>query len=119
MSSANFVAPTHFDRASTLRKGLPTTLKSFSSRTPSSWARPLPLLPCPLFVAIDTFSRQFHLFAAHAGRGQLDRLVDYDVAGAAAEVAAQRLFDLCARRLRVLRKQLFGDEEEAGRAVAA
>src|SRR6266550_812150 len=31
MSSANFVWPVHFARASTLRKGLPTTLKGFAS----------------------------------------------------------------------------------------
>src|SRR5438874_11961220 len=30
MSSANFVWPVHFARASTLRKGLPTTFKGFS-----------------------------------------------------------------------------------------
>jgi hypothetical protein len=29
MSSANFVWPVHFARASTLRKGLPTTLSGF------------------------------------------------------------------------------------------
>ena len=36
MSSANFVAPTHFDRASTLRNGFPTTLKS-SGRAAEGW----------------------------------------------------------------------------------
>src|SRR3989442_3002216 len=30
MSSANFVWPVHFARASTLRKGLPTTFKGFA-----------------------------------------------------------------------------------------
>src|SRR5687768_628455 len=103
MSSANFVAPTHFARASTLRKGLPTTLKS-SGRAPAPFdfapparARPLPLPSCPLLVAIDALSRQLRLFAPHPGGGQLDRLVDFDVAGAAAEVAAEGLFYLVAR----------------------
>src|SRR4030095_3481462 len=32
ISSANFVWPTHFARASTLRKGLPTTFNSFFLR---------------------------------------------------------------------------------------
>src|SRR5829696_8904485 len=122
MSSANFVAPTHFERASTLRKGFPTTFKSCarSAWVPSSFlTRPLPFPSCPLLVAIDALSRQLQLFAAHLRGGQLDRLVDFDVAGAAAEVAAEGLFDLVAGGRGVLREQLLGDEEEAGRAVAA
>src|ERR1041384_2439172 len=53
MSSANFVAPTHFERASTLRKGRPTTLISFESAAlaPPDF-EPLPLL----FVAMKTLS---------------------------------------------------------------
>src|ERR671927_631750 len=127
MSSANFVAPTHFERASTLRKGLPTTLKSSGRRPrpfdlaapPSGLTRPLPLPVLPLLVPIDALSRELGLLAAHPRGGQLDRLVDFDVAGAAAEVPAQGFFDLFARRVRVLSEQFLGDEEEAGRAVAA
>ena len=69
--------------------------------------------------SVNTRARHFSLFAAHARRGQLDRFVDFDVARTAAEVPAQSLFDLVARRLGVLRQKLFGNEEEAGRAVAA
>src|SRR6185503_8320703 len=100
MSSANFVWPVHLARASTLRKGLPTTFIG------------LPLL-CPLFdiqnlvrqaaslsisgrltacrtkdsfQTVDTLARQFHLFPAHARRGQLDCFINLDVAGAAAKI---------------------------------
>src|ERR1051325_8474058 len=128
MSSANFVAPTHFERASTLRNGRPTTFISLSASAPRPFAfapsppartRPLPFPLCPLFVAIDALSGEFCRFAAHPRGGEFDRLVDFDIAGAAAEVSAEGFFNLVARRLRVLREQFLGDEEEAGRAVAA
>ena len=54
-----------------------------------------------LFVAVDALARQLGLFAAHARGGQLDRLVNLDVAGAAAEVAGEGFFDLFARRVGV------------------
>src|SRR3712207_6544670 len=82
MSSAKRVCPVHFERASTLRKARPTTLKSFSS---CAYA-PLTFAPSPfafasnsiLFVTIDALSRERGLLAAHPCGGQLDRLVDLD-----------------------------------------
>src|SRR6185295_14453508 len=81
MSSANFVWPVHFARASTLRKGLPTIFNG------------CPFLPLPfliieneklsalirgliLFVPINAFARQFHLFPTHASCGELDGFID-------------------------------------------
>src|SRR5215210_7435239 len=103
MSSAKRVSPTHFERASTLRKGRPTTFKSL----PSAACAPLTFAPVPfcpsLLVAIDTLSRENRVsLAAHFRGGKLDGLVDFDVAGAAAEVPRQGFFNLVARRTRVL-----------------
>src|SRR5581483_5357440 len=67
-SSANFVCPTHLERASTLRNGLPTTFKSF------------------LFAAIEHLRGNFNIFVAQPGCGKLDRFVDLDVAGASTEI---------------------------------
>src|SRR5205823_10785703 len=70
-SSANFVAPVTLAVASTLRSALPTTRSSASP--------------------IQRLRHRLGAFAAHASRRQFDRLVDLDVAGAAAQVAGQRL----------------------------
>src|SRR5579862_385614 len=105
MSSAYFVCPVHFAVASTLRKGLPTT------RRP---ARLLPLLP-----AINTLLRSFRLLAGHPGGSQLHRLVDLDVAGAAANVSRQSRLDSIARRPRNLLQQGFRCEEHSRRAISA
>ena len=40
-----------------------------------------------LFVSVNTFTRQFHLFTTHSGRRQLNRFVNLDVAGAAAQIS--------------------------------
>src|SRR5207248_6737733 len=93
MSSAKRVCPVHFARASTLRNGLPTTFNGASFRP--FWPSPFD----PLFVAIDAFCRERRLFAAHPRRRKFDRFVDFDVAGAATEIAAQGFFDLYARRV--------------------
>src|SRR5688572_20393685 len=55
----------------------------------------------------------------HAPRGQLDRLVDLQVAGAAAEVARERALEPLARGLRLLVEERLRGEQEARRAVAA
>src|ERR1051325_392011 len=78
MSSANRVCPVHFARASTLRKGFPTTLFG------------LPFVP--LFIAIDYLFCRLGLFATHARGGQFYRLIYFNVAGTAAKVPRQRFF---------------------------
>src|SRR6266849_6510692 len=78
-SSANRVAPVTFATASTLRSAFPMTL-------------------C---LAIQRFPFRLGFLTPHPRRGQLDCLVDLDVAGAATQVACERLFDLVARRLRI------------------
>src|SRR5882672_9414009 len=88
-SSANFVTPVTFATASILRRALPMTLNAAKG--------------CP----------------SHALGGQLDRFVDLDVAGAAAEVAGEGVLDFVASRLGVRSEQGFGGEEKRGRAVAA
>src|SRR5207248_3189105 len=98
-SSANFVAPVTLAVASTLRSALPTTRSSASP--------------------IQRLRHRLGAFAAHASRRQFDRLVDLDVAGAAAQVAGQRLFDLIARRSRVAREQRLRGEEKRRSAIAA
>src|SRR5437870_9969785 len=92
MSSANFVWPVHFARASTLRNGLPTTFSGFPllpffillvmshgfirinadlqkiiSKHPIGISiREIHVHLWPiLFAAIQTLPRQFHLFPAH------------------------------------------------------
>ena len=49
-----------------------------------------------LFQSVNRFTRQLHLFTAHSRRRQLNRLVNFDVAGAAAQVSGQGFFDLIA-----------------------
>src|SRR6187549_1073146 len=53
------------------------------------------------------------------GGGMLDGFDDVDVAGAAAEVAGDRLADLLLRRVRVARQQGGAGEHHPRRAVAA
>src|ERR1041384_554473 len=116
MSSAKRVCPVHLARASTLRNGLPTTCNGSTFR-PLRLCLPSPF--DPLFVTIDTFCGERRGFAAHACGGEFDRFVDFDVAGAATEIAAQGFFDLCTRRIGLLREQFFRHEHEAGRAITA
>src|SRR6267378_2565967 len=91
-SSANRVAPVTFATASTFRSAFPIIRRSDGLTAGRSDA----FLP-----AIKRFSSWFGLFPAHAGRGQLYRLIDLDIAGAAAQVAGERLLDLVTRRLRI------------------
>src|SRR5947199_410783 len=60
----------------------------------------LPTFP-RLAVAIQRFPGGLRDFPTHPCRSQLDRLVDLDVTGAAAEVARQSVLDFVACRLGV------------------
>src|ERR1041384_6658217 len=86
-SSANFVAPVTLAVASTLRSGLPTTAKAAVGR---SGGRAVCFLP----DAIQRLRSRLRFLPPHARCGQLDGFVDLDVAGAAAQVARQRVLDL-------------------------
>ena len=79
MSSANFVWPTHFARASTLRKGLPMVVK-FLATDDTDKKR-------SLFEAVDALLREFDFFAAHACGGEFHCLVDFNITGAATQVS--------------------------------
>src|ERR1044072_3912607 len=105
MSSANRVWPVHLARASTLRKGLPTTFFGF------------PLLP--LFITINYLSGRLRRFAAHARCSQFDRFVNFYIARAAAQIPRQRFLDFFARRLRILLKQFFRSQKKTRRAIPA
>src|SRR6185295_18068520 len=111
MSSANSVCPVHLARASTLRNGLPTTLRSFRSLRVAALFF--------LLIAVDAFFGWLCFFAAHARRREFDRFVNLDVAGTAAKIAGERFLDLIARRQQIALEQLFRGEQEAGRTVSA
>src|SRR5713226_1462121 len=55
-----------------------------------------------LFQTIQALARQFHFFTTPPRRRQLDRLVDFYVAGAATKISGQRFLDLIARGARFL-----------------
>src|SRR5687768_13104681 len=78
-SSANFVRPVTLATASTLGSDFPTTRRSAEEGV-------LPL-------AIQRLPRRHGVLVPHPLGGELDRFVDLEVAGAAAEVAAQRFDD--------------------------
>src|SRR2546421_13018800 len=102
ISSANFVWPVHLARASTLRKGLPTTLSGFPwlplfvmivgaglvpARLflwPNGQGRALPLHS---FETKNALTRQLLLFTAHPRCRQLNGFVDFDIAGTAAQIS--------------------------------
>src|SRR6266851_1497073 len=118
-SSAKRVAPVTFATASTFRSAFPMTLEGWTvgmleGGLPSNF----PTFP-RLRVAIQRLPRGLREFASHPRRGQLDRFIDLDIAGAAAEVTGERVLDLVARRLRIGFEERFGGEEESGRAVPA
>src|SRR2546425_12407564 len=69
--------------------------------------------------AIQGLRCRLRILAAQASGCQLDGFVDLDVAGAAAEVARQRLFDLVTRRTRARRQERLGGEEKRRCAIAA
>src|SRR6267378_7385281 len=96
-SSAKRVAPVTFATASTFRSAFPMTL-------------------C---LAIQRFPFRLGFFAPHARRRQLHRLIDLDVAGAAAKVAGERVLDLVARGIGIGLEECFSGEQERGGAIAA
>src|SRR5690349_6663063 len=100
-SSANCVVPVTFAVASTFRSAFPTTRR--------------PGLP----EAIQALACGLGGLTPHAGGGQLHGFVDLDVAGAAAEVARQRAFDVVPVRTGVSGEQRLGGEQERRRAIAA
>src|SRR5664279_4741818 len=91
-SSAKSVWPVTLAPASTFSRGVPTTA---NFRSPSATR------------------------ALHPPGGELHRLVDLQIAGAAAEVARERVLDLVARRARIRGEQRLRGEEKSRRAVAA
>src|SRR5881628_812658 len=103
-SSANFVTPATLAVASTLRWAFPTTRRASGGFLPPS---------------IQRLLRRLRVLASEAGRGQLHRLVDLDVAGTAAEVAREGLLHLVAGRPRALGEQRLRGEQKGGGAVAA
>src|SRR5438034_7346118 len=102
-SSANRVTPVTFAVASTLRWALPTTRK------------PAALLP----DTIQGLRCRLRVLPAHASRRQLDRFVNLDIAGTAAEVARQCLLDVVSGGSGVGGEQRFGGEEKGRGTVAA
>src|SRR3989442_12774381 len=103
-SSANFVTPRTFAVASTLRSAFPTTRRAVG-RSAAFLPRAIQRLPCRLCA-----------LTPQTGRRQLHRLVDLDVAGAAAEVARQGLLDPVAVAARAVREE-GGAGERAGRGA--
>src|SRR6267143_4160279 len=96
-SSAKRVAPVTFATASTLRSAFPMTL-------------------C---LAIQRFPFRLGFFAPHARRRQLHRFIDLDVAGAAAKVSRERVFDFVARGFGIGLEECFSGEQKRRRAIAA
>src|SRR5207237_7644075 len=127
-SSANFVTPATLAVASTLRWAFPTTRRA-DGRTGGradggsvpfpSGGPPVRLSALFLPDAIQGLRDRLRVLASEAGRGQLYRLVDLDVAGAAAEVAGEGLLDLLPHRPRVPGEQRLGGEQKGRGAVAA
>src|SRR5205807_10387513 len=108
----NFVWPVHFARASTLRKGLPTTLRFpllpfvvivvGAGLVPArfqDFAGRHKAYPYNSFTSIQTLARQLHRLAAHSCRGQFNRFIDFDVASAAAKIPRQSFLYFITRRL--------------------
>src|SRR5467141_285218 len=73
------------------------------------------------FATASTLRRAFPmtLCMLHPLRGQFDRFINLDIAGAAAQVAGERVLDFCTCRLGIGGEQCLGGEEKGGRAVAA
>src|SRR5918994_1376391 len=91
----------------------PTTVWPASSRR---CAMPAPMAPSP---AKPTRSISLNIATPQLAGGVLDRLDDPQVAGAAAEVACERLAELLVARVRVLAKKRLHRHEEARRTEAA
>src|SRR5207248_2634239 len=126
-SSANRVAPVTFAVASTFRSAFPTTRsppRSDGRTVGLSDRNALSVRPsdCPTvrrLPAIQALRCRLRVLAPQSSRGQLHRLVDLHVAGAAAQVARQGLLHLVTRGSRVLKEKRFGGEQECRRTIPA
>src|SRR3954462_1748164 len=107
-SSAKRVSPVTLPRASTRRSGFPSTLKGRGS------------LPAIGRSPVDGGKkRRGSGLAAQRAGGSLDGVDDLEVAGAAADLAGERLGDLVARGARIAIEQPLRRDQHSGRAVAA
>src|SRR3954451_23747101 len=119
-SSANLVAPVTLARPSTRRNGLPMMLVSrCGSSSSSGFSSGSAMMIVPVVVPIKGFVRGCPVLAAHPGGGPFHPFEDLEIAGAAAEVAGERLADFFAAWGWVLGEQGFGGHQDARRAVAA
>src|SRR3954469_8330745 len=119
-SSANLVAPVTLARPSTRRNGLPMMLVSrCGSSSGSGFSSGSAMMIVPVVVPIKGFVRGCPVLAAHPGGGPFHPFEDLEIAGAAAEVAGERLADFFAAWGWVLGEQGFGGHQDARRAVAA
>src|SRR5438876_4530169 len=89
-SSANRVPPVNFATASTLRSAVPMIRR---------------------LSAIQRFPGGLCDFPPHPRRGQLDGFIDLDVAGAAEEVAGQRVLDIVTYRVEYCGHHVHGQIE--------
>src|SRR5262249_43803653 len=111
MSSAKRVWPVTFARASTRRRGLPMVCMSALSRVQKDPAS-------QTSVGRVLWTRRIALWTRRANR-RFDGFEDLLIAGAATQIARERVLDLIARRLRMLVEQRLRRDEEPGRAIAA
>src|SRR5438552_8454022 len=76
---------------------------------------------CPVTFARPSTRRRGlpTILIVHPTRALLDRLDDLLVAGAAAQVAGDRLLDAARRWLRLAREQRLGSKQDARGAIAA
>jgi hypothetical protein len=68
--------------------------------------------------SVDALSRRFDLLAAHSGGGEFYRFIDFDIAGASAQIPRKRFLDLFPIRSWVDFQQLFCDQQKRRRAIA-
>src|SRR5437764_2188597 len=107
-SSAKRVSPVTLPSASTRRSGFPSTLKGRGS------------LPAIGRSPVDGGKkrRRSRLAAQRAASG-FDGVEDLEVAGAAADLARERLGDLAPRRARIAIEEPLRRDQHPGRAIAA
>src|SRR4051794_32874192 len=136
-SSANLVAPVTLARPSTRRNGLPMMLFSRCGASSGSglrigsaiifsslcldraWAARLRCHARRIGRAVEDLARRRAVLAAHPGGGPFDPFEDLVIAGAAAEVAGERLAHLVAARGGVRGEERLGGHQDPRRAVAA
>src|SRR3954447_20232405 len=119
-SSANLVAPVTLARPSTRRNGLPIIFVSrCGSGSGSGFLSGSAMMIVPVVVPVEGFVRGCPVLATHFGGGPFHPFEDLVIAGAAAEVAGERLADLVTAWARVFGGQRLGGHQDARRAVAA